>query len=79
MGLAQTHYTNPDYVVVKCWTNTSCLFPDIANQTGPLAYHYVQFFQQLANMPLGTSCKFIMAILDHSDTMKPFIVTIYPA
>ena len=30
-------------------------------------------------MLLGTPCDHIVAVLDHSDTTQPFIVTAYPA
>ena len=44
VGLAQTYFTYPDYLVIQGWIWTADLYPDTINQTGPFVYHYVKFF-----------------------------------
>ena len=40
LGLAQTYFTHPDYLVV----HTTYLSPDTIIQVGPQTYQYVKFF-----------------------------------
>ena len=59
--------------------NACHLSPDTVNQTGPLIYHYVEFFIWIVcYMPIGSSCNYIMVIIDQSYAAIPFVVTAYP-
>ena len=44
VDLAQTYFTDPDYLVFQCWVFTVYLSSDTVNQVEPQAYHYVTFF-----------------------------------
>ena len=75
MGLVQPYFTKPDDVAVQCWIHTTFLFPDTVNQIGDA---YCSFWC-VDYTPLGTPCDNNIILLDHSDTITPFIVTAYPA
>ena len=53
MGLAQTYFTNPDYLVLQCWVCAIYIYtyiyiyisPDTINQTEPQTFHYTKFFE----------------------------------
>ena len=44
VGLMQTYFTHPEYLVDQCCVHTTCLSSDTGNQIGPLIYCYVKFF-----------------------------------
>ena len=47
---------------------------------GPHTYHYVKFFEgQMGSTNFDDMCNCIMAIIDQTNAVIPFIVTAYPA
>ena len=74
VGLAQTDFPHPHYLVVQCWVCTT--YPWILlTKMGPKNYHCVKFFEGwVAHMPLGTPCNHIMAIIDQTNAAMLFVV-----
>ena len=80
MGLVQTYFTHPDYLVVQCWLYTTYLSPDTIKQMGSQTYRYGKFFdQQVGYIPLGDQCSHIVVIIYQTNAAMPFVVTAYPA
>ena len=77
VGLAWTFFTHPDYLVIQVVIHATCSYLDTINKTGPHVYHCVTSFPGVGYTPLGTPCDCIMDIVNHSDALWPFIVTIY--
>ena len=56
------------------------LSPDTVYKMRPQTYHYVKFsVGRVGYTPLGIPCDCIMAIMDHSNTAIPFVITAFPA
>ena len=45
MGLAQTYFANPDYLVVQCQVCSAFLYPSTINQRESHVYHYTKFLR----------------------------------
>ena len=57
IGLRQTLFTSPDYMVVQCWTHSTFLHPNTINTTEPNMYHYTKFFEGVVGyIILGFPC-----------------------
>ena len=79
IGLAETYFTNPDYLVVQCRVN-AFLSPDTVNQTEPHVYHYTKFFEGVVGyMPLGFSCTRLLAVINSANSTLSFDLTAYLA
>ena len=50
MGLVQSYFSYPDYLVVHCWAYTAILFLNLINPgylitpRGPQVHHFIKFF-----------------------------------
>ena len=62
VGLMWTYFAHPEYLAVQGWIQTTFLYWDTINQTGPYFYHYVKFIGG-GYMPLSAPCDCIMAIV----------------
>ena len=78
VGLAQTYFAHPDYLLVQSGICITCSYPDTINQTGQHVYHYVKLFLGVDYMPLGDPYDDIMAIFNLSNTVQSFIGSTYP-
>ena len=79
VGLLWTYFAHSDYMIIQGWIHATCLYPDTINKTGPHVYHYVKFFLgKVGYTPLSSPCDNIVAIVNHSNAVQSFIVTIYP-
>ena len=75
VSMVQTYFTHSDNLVVQRWVCATYLSSNTINQTGPQAYHYVQFFAgRVRYTPFGIPCDHIMVIIDQSNA---FVITAY--
>ena len=78
VGLVQTYFSHPEFLIVQCWIHATFLFPDTATQTEPHAYCSVKFFPGVGYIHLGIPYACIMAILNHYHTIT-FCINTFPA
>ena len=80
VGLAWSHLSHPDYLVIQCWVYATILFLDSITTTGPCVHCFVKCFPwRVGYIHEGINCNYTMAIVDHLDATWLFVVTAYPA
>ena len=80
VGLAQTLFAQPDYLVILCLVYIIYLSPDTVKQTGSHIHNYGKFILgREAYTPLGSPCNHILAIIDYSNSAMPFVYSAFLA
>ena len=78
--LSQTYFTNPNYSVAWCWVYAILLSPNTIIQTETHTYHYTKFFNcTVGYTHLGFSSTHLMAVIDFSNVVLPYVITAYLA
>ena len=77
MGLEWTYFADSDYFAVLCWEHTTFSLLILLTKQSPISIIILSFWGAVGYMPVCFPCTQLMAAIDFSNTILPFIVTLY--